>query len=421
MRPERFGELWIGPHSRRRRAAIGIVLLLLFSSVVRAQDPARENPLDVKSSTQFLWGDDPMGAGQGILAEYLRFNYRPRGEKFYITGYGRAWRDYTESEIRDTGPSGRVYYMYMSYSPSENSTIKLGRQFVNFTAGSAILDGIGLDVGGLGPIGLSFADGADVRYSLDGTDSRLGNHFVGLNLRLENVRATQLGISYVQRYDDWDTARQEFGLNFRRSWSYLSPYGEMRYDRLSADVSEALVGVDLFPVSRLMVKSEFYHSYPTFDSTSIFSVFAVDPYREYLLQADYSLDAPLDLTASYTRQIYGAGDDANVYTAGVSVYPLDHLTLKVSVNRRTGFGGHDWGFETDGDYRVGDRLNLSAGAQYDTYKRPDDFGENYATRYWVGGRWHLRTDASISARLEDNINENFDDRPLGRITLDWAL
>jgi hypothetical protein len=309
----------------------------------------------------------------------------------------------------------------MNYSPFDNTSLKLGRQFVNFTAGSAVMDGIRLDVSGLGLFGITLADGADARFSLDGTDSKLRNHFSGLNLRLENVRATQLGISYVRRYDDWDIAREEFGLNFRRSWSYASPYGEVRYDRLSADFSEALAGLDVYPLNNLMLKAEFYHSYPTFDSTSIYSVFAVDSYREYLVQADYSLSAPLGLTASYTRQLYGDAEHANVYTAGVNVYPLEHLTLKVSVDRRTGYAGHDWGFETDGDYKVGDRLSLSAGAQYDSYKRPDDFSGNYATRYWVGGRWRFLPAASLATRLEDNINENFNHRPLGRITLDWTF
>ncbi|MBI3596456.1 MAG: hypothetical protein HY203_04805 [Nitrospirae bacterium] len=422
MRPVKFGASSVERFSYRRWIWIGLAGILFLSSFARAQDkPPQDKILDVKSSTQFLWGDDLMGEGQGIIAQYLRFNYKPQSATFSITGYGRAWRDYTESEIRETGPLGRLYYLYMNYSPFDNTSLRLGRQFVNFTAGSAVLDGIRLDASGLGPIGVTFAEGADVLFSLDGTDSKLGNHFIGLNIRLENVRATQLGISYVRRYDDWNIAREEFGLNFRRSWNYFSPYGEVRYDRASADVSEALVGLDLYPVNDLMLKGEFYHSYPTFDSTSIYSVFAVDSYREYLVQADYSLSAPLGLTASYTRQLYGDTEHANIYTAGVNVYPLEHLTLKVSVDRRTGYAGHDWGFEIDGDYKVGERLSLSAGAQYDTYKRPDDFSENYATRYWVGGRWSLRTDVSFSARLEDNINENFVHRPLGRITLDWAF
>ncbi len=417
MRSRKLDDPSIRLSSQWSRVWICLVWMLFLSSFVHAQDKT----LDLKTSTQFLWGDDLLGEGQSIIAQYLRLNYKPRGQAFYITGYGRVWKDFTNSDIRDDSTMGKLYYLYLDYSPFENTSLKLGRQFVNFTAGSAILDGIRLEVSSFDWIGITFAEGADVRFSLDSTDSNVHNHFIGVNLRLQNVRATQLGMSYVRRYDDWDTSREEFGLNFRRSWNYLSPYGEIRYDRISEDVDETLLGLDLFPVTNLMLKGEFYHSFPTFDTTSIYSVFATERYDEYLIQADYSLSAPLALLASYTRQVYGDNDHANVYTVGASVYPVEHLALKISVDRRTGYAGRNWGFEANGDYKLRDQVTLSAGAQYDMYKRPEEFSENYATRYWLGGQWRIRKEASMTLRLEDNVNENFKHRPLGRVTLDWAL
>ena len=417
MQPGRLGDPQVGPHSRRLQVSICLVLALSLSSLTDTQ----AETVDLKSSTQFLWGDDWLGEGQSIIAQYMRFGYEPDGKNFSMTGYGRVWEDFTDSQIQDDDLSGRLYYLYMNYSPFENTALRLGRQFVNLTAGSSLMDGLSLDVSSLGPVGITVAGGTDVRLSLDGTHSELGDYFVGFNVHLENVRATQLGIGYVRRYDEYDRAREEFGLNFRRSWAYISPYGEIRYDWLSEAVDEAVLGLDVFPLTNLMIKGEYYHSYPTFDSTSIFSVFAVDPYREYLLQAEYSLEAPVTLFASYTKQTYEDDDDADLYSAGASVYPTGNLTLKVSIDRRTGFGGKDWGFESSGDYRIKDKFILSAGAEYDNYERPDEFSENYATRYWLGGRWHFRKDASVTARFEDNINENFDRRPLGRIILDWQL
>jgi hypothetical protein len=391
--------------------------VFFLASAVNAQDTA----LNLKTSTQFLWGDDLLSESQSIIAQYLSLNYKLPGETFYVTGYGRLWKDFTNSDIRDDSTMGKLYYLYMNYSPFENTSLRLGRQFVNFSAGSAILDGVRLEVSSFDWVGITFAEGADVRFSLDGTNSSWHNHFIGVNIRLQNVRATQLGVSYVRRFDEWDTSREEYGLNFRRSWKYLSPYGEVRYDWISEIVGETLLGLDLFPVTNLMLKGEYYHSFPTFDSTSIYSVFATDQYDEYLIQADYRLTVPIGLLASYTRQIYGDNDHANVYSVGVSVFAVEHLNLKISVDRRTGYGGRNWGFEASGDYRLRDQFILSGGAQYDTYKRPDEFSENYATRYWMGGQWRIRKEASMTLRLEDNVNENFKHRPLGRITLDWAL
>ncbi|HEY4484945.1 MAG TPA: hypothetical protein VI702_01285 [Nitrospiria bacterium] len=394
-----------------------LVLIVLGSSPAGAQ----EKPLDVKSSTQYVWGDDWLGEAHSIIAHAMRFNYKPSGPAFSITGYGRGWKDFTESEIRDDGLSGRLYYLYLNYAPRETLSLRLGRQFINFTAGSALLDGVSLNLSPIGPVGITFAEGADVRFSLDGADSKLNDHFVGVNVRLQNVRATQLGISYVRRYDDRDLSREEFGLNARRSWASFSPYGEVRYDSISETFDEAVAGIDLFPAANLMIKGEYYQSYPTFDATSIYSVFAVDRYREYLLRADYSLEAPVTVFASCAEQIYGEEDHANVYRTGVHWDAASRLAVKLAIDRRTGAGGADWGYEAEGDYKIRDRLALSAGAQYDVYERPDQSGEQYAVRYWVGGRWQAGDEMSVTARFEDNINENFDHRPLGRVTMDWPL
>jgi hypothetical protein len=254
---------------------------------------------------------------------------------------------------------------------------------------------------------------------------------MGVDLHLENVKATQFGISYVRRYDESDLAREELGMNFRYFFKMLSPYAEVRYDTISKVIDEATAGLDVFPIKNLMIKAEYYHAYPTFDATSIYSVFAVDRYREYLVRAEYSVSEPLAVIASYTRQEYQEGDNANVYSVGARVYPLKSMTLNGSFNYRKGYSGFNgvtgstdgklYGFEVYGDYKVLKQLIVFAGVQYDTYNRPELEGDNYATRYWGGGRWIVNKNVSVSARLENDVNENFKHRTLGRATLDWNL
>lgn len=220
-------------------------------------------------------------------------------------------------------------------------------------------------------------------------------------------------------------------MNFRYFFKMLSPYAEVRYDTISRVIDEATAGIDVFPIKNLMIKAEYYHAYPTFDATSIYSVFAVDRYREYLVRAEYSVSEPLTVFASYTRQEYQEGDNANVYSIGARVYPLKDLTLTGSFNYRKGYSGFDgstgntdgklYGFEAYGDYKILKQLIVFAGVQYDTYNRPEVDANNYATRYWGGGRWIVNKNVSVSARLENNVNDNFEHRTLGRVTLDWNL
>jgi predicted porin len=240
-----------------------------------------------------------------------------------------------------------------------------------------------------------------------------------------------LGVSYVRKYKDSDLAREEFGGNFRYFYKFLSPYAQVRYDRLSETFDEMTYGLDIFPLRNLMIKGEYYQTYPTFDATSIYSVFAVDRYREYLARAEYSFEFPVTAFVSYKRQIYEEADNADVYTIGARVYPIEHLTVTGDFNYRMGYSGFDAsngnskgklvGYELSGSYTVMKALTVFGGLQYDTYNRPELNGLNSATRYWAGGQWAATKDLTVNARIENNINENFDHRTLGRVSLDWTL
>ena len=398
-----------------------LLITVVFSSYFIFPPTASAGPLKIDGSTQFLWGDDLLSDSQAILAQYLRVRYNPEGEKFSITGYGRIWKDFDGSSIRDNDLLGRLYYLNLDYRASDNALLRLGRQYVNLSAGSALVDGLSLNVHNIGPVGVTVIGGRDVKFSLDSEHTRSGNSFWGIDLHLESVRSTQLGISYVRRYDEWDRAREEVGMNFRYFYKFLSPYAEVRYDIFSRTIDEATAGIDLFPVNNLMVKAEFYQSYPTFDSTSIYSVFAVDRFREYLLRAEYSLEAPVTLFASYAKQTYQDSEGADNFTVGAKVYPMKNVSVSASVDYRTGYGGNLWGFELLGDYKINDKFLVAGGIQYNAYRRPDNDNNGNAQRYWLGGRWLVNKNVSVNLRLEDNVNENFSHRPLGRLAVNWTI
>jgi hypothetical protein len=401
----------------RRSFIVSIVFLSLFL----ASTAAYADPLKFSSSTQFLWGDDLLGQSQTIIAQYLRMSYAPEGKPYSIAGYGRLWKDFGSPAIRDNDFQGRLYYLYLDYALTPNISTRIGRQFTNLTAGTSLMDGISLDVHKVGLLGVTVAGGRSLVFSLDSEFTRNGNYFAGIDVHLENVKSTQLGLSYVRRYDESDLAREELGMNFRYFLKFASPYVELKYDLLSEVFDEATVGVEIFPTNTLKVKGEFYHSYPTFDSTSIYSVFAVDKYREYLVSAEYRLSSPVTLIASYIRQTYEEDSNADVFAIGARVLPVANLAFNASVDYRHGYGGNLWGFELNGDYKVNNKIAVAAGVQYDSYRRPAIDGTNDAQRYWVGGRWIASKSVSVNARIEENVNENFNHRTLGRVSLDWNL
>jgi hypothetical protein len=401
-----------------RRSLVVSVAVLTFLLVSAA---GHAEPLKFSSSTQFLWGDDLLGASQTILAQYLRMSYIPEGKPFSFTGYGRVWKDFSSSDVRSYDLEGRLYYLYLDYRFAPQITTRIGRQFTNFTAGTSLMDGVRLDVSNIGPVGITLAGGRDIIFTLDSEANRDGNYFMGVDVHLQDVKNTQLGISYARKYDESDLAREELGMNFRYDYKIVSPYLELKYDVTSEVFDEATIGVEVVPIKNLVVKGEFYHSYPTFDATSIYSVFAVDKYREYMVSAEYRISSPVSVFASYVRQTYEEDSNADVFRMGARLIPIEKLAVNASVDYRHGYGGNLWGFEVSGNYRLNEKIAVAAGVQYDSYKRPALDGNNDAQRYWLGGSWIATKHISVTARIEDNENENFDHRTLGRVALNWNL
>ncbi|MGE5238467.1 MAG: hypothetical protein ACM3ON_06675 [Chloroflexota bacterium] len=398
-------------------------IALAFSSSLLLYGAECAEPLKFSSSTQFLWGDDELGNSQNIFAQYLRLTYNPEGGKIGMSGYGRVIYDLNSTPFyEDTaGAVGRLYYLYLDYTPVQNVSMRLGRQFIAFTADQAIMDGLRVDVHNLGPIGITLAGGMDVQQTLQSSFSELGNYFWGIDVHLERVKSLQLGISFSQTFDQWDRARELFGGNFRYVHKFFSPYAQAQFSYLTNSFDEVTAGVDIFPLSNLLVKFEYYQAYPTFDSTSIYSVFAVEQYKEYLVEAEYSFEAPVVAYASYVKQQYQDGDNADRWTLGTKVFPLKNLNVNLAVDYRHGYGGNLWGFEITSGYKIIEKLILDAGVQYDVYERPDQFGNQFARRYWIGGDWLISKNMSAIGRIEDNVNETFEHRTLGRVAFNWAF
>jgi hypothetical protein len=400
-----------------------LVVSIVFASHVLICCAEGADQFKFSSSTQYLWGDDLQGNSDPILAQYLRFTYTPEGKNLTIAGYGRLWYDFGDSNIFDNGFQGKLYYLYLDWAPIEKLSFRLGRQLIAFTAlDQTLMDGARVDLRNLGPIGITFAGGWYPIFNVaSDTYWQSGNVLWAVDVHLERVKNLQLGVSFGQKYNDSDLARQAIGMNFRYTYKFLSPYAEGRYEWLTKSFDQITAGIDIFPMSNLLIKAEFYQSYPTFDATSIYSVFAVDKYQEYLLQAEYSLDAPVAVYGSYARQVYQDGDNADRWTLGTKFVPLKNLSIDFSVDYRNGYGGNLWGFQLLGDYRVMEKLHLAAGVQYDEYKRPDQDGNQFARRYWIGGEWLFKKNLSLIGRIEDNVNQNFKHNPLGRVALNWTL
>jgi len=375
-----------------------------------------------RSSTQLLWFNDDFNDGtrQVDAAEYLRLsatNIDKEG-KLSIYGYGRGIQDLNNGE----GFAGRLYYLYGDYRGIYDKVdARLGRQFVNLSAGTAIVDGGQLDLHNVGPVGFTLLGGRDVIFGLDGKEAgKAGNFAYGASAYLLGQKNLDLELSWFRKTDRWDVARDALGASAK--WNALNSvklYGNTRFDLVSESFSEALGGIKYYPLANLVFTGEYYQSYPTFDTTSIYSVFAVDQYQEAVFRVDYTFNEMVSANAGYTREDFSEGALAHVYHLGCGVRPIEPLLVNVEYDNRQGYYGSTNGVIVDAAYDLKKDLQLAAGISYDVYQRDSLTGDEIARKYWGGAKYKLAKNMAASLRIEDDVNARYTSNVQGRFVFDY--
>jgi hypothetical protein len=412
-----------------KKGCIGLLLLVTLLM------PLQSWAVDIhgRSSTQFMsYINDFTNHREDDISQYLLLNITniDKQGKFSIYGYGRGSQDLDSGN----GINGRLYYLYGEYRDLFNiADIRLGRQFVNLSAGSAIMDGLQVNLKNIGPVGFTAVGGRDVVFGLDGETGYGGNMDFGLSAYLLGYSKTQVDISWLRKWDHDDVARDIIGGNFNQYlFDNVRVYANARYDINSEVFSEVLAGAKYFPMANLILTGEWYQSYPQFDATSIYAVFAVNRYQEAMFRADYSINDFISVHGGYTKEDFGDNSTSDVVEAGVSLRPTDKLTLNLSYDRTSGYSGDLNGGMLDATYNATDALQLSAGMTYDVFNRDDLLPVNTngnqfvvspnetAQRYYVGGRYRFTKSMQASLRIDDLETDTRNSSDVqGRLVVDY--
>ena len=213
-----------------------------------------------RSSTQLLWYNDIVDASQRLdLAEYLRVSVTRVDDagKLSLQGYGRAVWDLKDGgEVKD-----RLYYLYADYKDFLGAAdLRFGRQFVNLSAGSALVDGVEADIKKVGPVGFVLMGGRNVIF---GEDEALTSHSysLGFSAYLTGDSMTYFDVSYYRAYDYSDISRDIIGGSYKQYFiDSIKVYANARYDLTAEVFNEVLGGIKYFPTLNLMMTAEHYES-----------------------------------------------------------------------------------------------------------------------------------------------------------------
>lgn len=368
-----------------------------------------------RSSTEVEWYDDAQGDTAVPAYQYLLLNARDLdGGGLNFRGYGRLADDLTN----ETEVESRLYYAYLEKKGLlPKLDFKLGRQFISTTAGASIMDGLSLKYDGLGPFGLTLFGGGDVAYYKGYSAKDLID---GARLSARLVEGLDLGLSYVQKWEDSEVTHELFGFDADYDWrNRLNLFGEVQYNYLNESVSYFDGGLNLHWQPAWSLELGYLYSLPVFSSTSIYSVFAVEQYREASAAVTVRLDEGLRSYASYTREIYDQVDDANVYEFGVEKIRTDRFSGYLSGVWRDADPGQDlYGGKVRVAYRILNHLQAGIGAHVDVLERRiEEVDETTSSRIWADLTADLSRKVSIEAKIERGESDLWDEFYRGRLRL----
>jgi hypothetical protein len=260
-------------------------------------------------------------------------------------------------------------------------------------------------------------------FGIDGEVGHEGNYLVGVSAYLAGVRHTDLDVSWFRKWDAGDVSQDILGATFKQYLlDRLKLYANARYDLTAEVFNEVLGGVKYFPNANLVLTGEYFQSYPTFDTTSIYSVFAVNRYWEAVFRGDYTINPNMEVHAGYNRQDYGDDGTADVVEAGINFRPVDSLIVAVTYDHRNGYPGRLDGGILEVTWDPTAQLQLAAGMTVDSYTR-DAFHDvregRVSQKYWVGGRYKMASNLSASVRIDDDVNEEHSSYVQGRVVVNY--
>jgi hypothetical protein len=411
-----WNQFWKGGHLMGlKRVSIALSALFILSA-----GAALGAEISGRSSTQLLWYNNEFTEDRVFeAAQYLRANVTkvdPAG-KLSFFAYGRGAQ--TIGPDHDT--TGRLYYLYADYRDlADKADLRFGRQFVSNASGNAVIDGLKIDLKNIGPVGFSAFGGRDVVFGLDGELGNTWNTNLGISAYLEGFRKTDVEISWLRKWEKSEAARDTLGASFKQYlFNVAKLYGNTKYDLPSEAFVESLIGAKIFPTSDLVITAEYFSSYPTFDTTSIYSVFAVNKYQEALVRADYTLSEIFSVNLGYNRQWFDEGANADVYHIGTGISPVKELRINLEYDNRTGYYGSTNGFMADVDYEINKTAKIAGGITYDVYQRDAITHEEIARRYWLGGKYKLEKNMALSGRIQNDVNARYSENLSGRLVFDY--
>ena len=224
----------------------------------------------------------------------------------------------------------------------------------------------------------------------------------------------------MQKWDEGDLAQELIGFDIEYSLPKIAHiYSETQFSLLYESTTYFLLGGSSAWLKDWRGRLEYLYSMPVFDSTSIYSVFAVAEYQELMGEVEYRINPALRSYLRYTQELYQEYADASVVDFGLETVGIDPLRWYAAGVFRMDDDGQDlYGFKGHVSYRFMSKLTGGIGAHVDVLQRRlEEENETTSSRIWVDGQYDFSKKVNLQAKLERIESDLWDEYYHGRFRL----
>jgi len=280
--------------------------------------------------------EEEEGTSNGSASQYLQFYNQGTlgGFKLDLEGYARL--TYLEEEIEpgDEDPN-RLYVLAVTLSSAnDQNVLVLGRQFITPLVGPEMIDGLSIKTQ-TGKATFNGRWGYIADVSLESEEDTV----FGLGFDYIIKPGMHLSLDYGRTYDDDRILSELLATEWVYNWyRFTKAYAGFNWDLMSKTLHESLIGTRLFFSNRLSAVFELKHLVQTFDSDSIYSVFAVDAAFTRSFSFLFTPSRKTRYVWEYVTESYQSGGGGRRYTVSGHWNP-GSSKIYTSLLQHTGFGG----------------------------------------------------------------------------------
>jgi len=376
---------------------ICIVTLLFFHFSVR---PAIAE-LSATSVTSATSWEEEDGTGNSAASQYLNLWTDASIGGFHLDfeGYGRVTSLEEEVEPNDQDPN-RLYHLTLTVSDSrDRGQLTLGRQFVPALTGPLMLDGAQFSTGGAA---LNFNTRWGYSSNING-DGETDRKVFGAGLDYKIKRGMYFTLDYGRAYDE-NLLTELMAAEWTYSWHrHTKAYVLFNWDLMSRTLHESLLGTRLFFSDQFTMVLELSQNVQTFDSDSIYSVFAVDSAHTRSFSLLFTPSPTTRYVWDYAVESY-QGDGAGREYGVTGHWAPGLWKISAGLLQHRGYGGELTEITADFSTRLLGKLRLGAGGDF---SRTTNSGEDSISSSFihVGAGWDITGNSSLDLRVDRTDDE----------------